>query len=469
MQGPTIARDSLSHGKHDDDEGDGDLYKMSRSPSFCLDAQHSFLSEENDSCYYFKNLEEEMKQEKERYPGASGWAPAEERLFEILFMRQDLPMLPPTWDVDLRGVPLSDVIFKTSDDFPPIIYAHSKDFRGELPLVSIAGCPSLTLRAATLALTRLIDLTAKARVSIQSGLRRKVPHLIKRELDKYLSWAAQDADYAHLRIVPNIMTEVVDTTMSEYDITEYIQGRMRSLAKLQREFLREDSNPRFWDVLKPSIMASPMIKVEPDDCSPTLGRWSASTEIRRNPRLYINRLSPETPCPDGKVKAEPELQSPRLGGIDVDKLIQHHKIGRKKMVGSRREKDGPTPVETKKSTRPPAQATTPSRGSSPTRSPSPQSPVEPQTPPKHTYRRHPPVVYGLFILNTSVLLLTTDSSKGSDAYVSFQVQLDFQEENQSVWNALTIAIAMCLARDELRTRAEDFEELPCVLDSDPDA
>ncbi|RSL63142.1 hypothetical protein CEP53_004526 [Fusarium sp. AF-6] len=450
MQGATNTKDSLSHGKQNDDDGDSDIYKMSRSPSFCLDAQLSFLSEENDSCY-FKSLEQEMKQEKERYPGASGWAPAEERLFEILFMRQDLPMLPPTWDVDLRGVPLSDVIFKTSDDFPPIIYAHSKDFR------------------ATLALTRLIDLTAKARVSIQSGHRRKVPHLVKRELDKYLSWAAQDADYADLRIVPNIMTEVVDTTMSEYDITEYIQGRMRSLAKLQREFLREDSNPRFWDVLKPSIMASPMIKVEPDDCSPALGRWSASTEIRRNPRLYIKEPSPATPCPDGKVKVESGLQSPRLGSVDVSKLIQHHKKGRKKIVDFRREKNKQKLVETKKSTRPPAQATTPTREPSPSRSQSPPSPVEPQTPPKHTYRRHPPVVYGLFILNTSVLLLTTDSSKGSDAYVSFQVQIDFQEENQSVWNALTIAIAVCLARDELRTRAGDFEELPCLAESDPDA
>ncbi|KAI8723375.1 hypothetical protein NCS52_00193300 [Fusarium sp. LHS14.1] len=423
---------------------------MSRSPSFCLDAQLSFVSEENDN-YYLKSLEAEMKQEKERYPGAREWAPAEERLFEILFMRQDLPMLPPTWDVDLRGFPLSDVIFKTSDDFPPIIYAHSKDFR------------------ATLALTRLIDLTAKARVSIQSGLRRKVPHLIKRELDKYISWAAQDADYAHLRIVPNIMTEVVDTTMSEYDITEYIQGRMRSLAKLQREFLREDSNPRFWDVLKPSIMTSPMIKVEPDDCSPTLGRWSASTEIRRNSHLCINELSPATPCPDGKVKVEPELESPRLGGVNADKLIQYHKKGRMKVIEPRREKDRQKPAEAKKSTRPPAQAKTPSREASPTHSHSPPSPVEPQTPPTHTYRRHPPVVYGLFILNTSVLLLTTDSSKGPDAYVSFQVQIDFQEDNQSVWNALTIAIAVCLARDELRTRSGDFEELPCLSESDPDA
>ncbi|KAM0432827.1 hypothetical protein ACHAPT_004529 [Fusarium lateritium] len=456
MQDPTNTKDSLSPRRHDD-QGSDDMYKMSRSPSFCRDTQLSFLSEENDSSY-FVSLEQEMMQEKERYPGASGWATAEERLFEILFMRQDLPMLPSTWDVDLRGVPISDVIFKTSDDFPPIIYAHSKDFR------------------ATMALTRLIDITAKTRICIQSGLRRKASQLIKRELDKYLSWAAQDADYAHLRIVPNIMTEVIDTTMAEHDITEYIQGRMRSLAKLQREFLREDGNPRFWDVLKPSIMTSPMIKVEPDDFSPALERWQASPESAGRPsnsNICIDGLSSETPCPGRTVKVEPRLESLQLfrgpGGVDVDKLIQHHKKGRKnKRIDSPREKDIPKLDPAKVSTKPLAQTKTPSREPS-TRSPSPTSPIEPQTPPKHTYRRSPPVVYGLFILNTSVLLLTIDSSKGSDAYVSFQVQVDFQEEHQSVWNALTVAIAVCLARDELRTRAGDFEELPCLEESDPDA
>lgn len=101
--------------------------------------------------------------------------------------------------------------------------------------------------------------------------------------------------------------------------------------------------------------------------------------------------------------------------------------------------------------------------------PSPSSPDEPRTPSTQTYRRHPPVVYGLFILNTSVLVLTTDSSKGDDAYVSFHVQVDFQDEQQGIWNALTVATAVCLARDELRTRVGDFEELPCLEESDPDA
>lgn len=134
MQEQTNTKSSLNSTtrlpQYDGADDDEDAHIMSRSPSSFHDAQLSFLSNDEESID-FDNMEEEMKLEKERYPGASSWAPAEERLFEILFMRQDLPMLPTTWDVDLRGVPISDVVFKTTDEFPPIIYAHSKSFRGK--------------------------------------------------------------------------------------------------------------------------------------------------------------------------------------------------------------------------------------------------------------------------------------------------------------------------------------------------
>lgn len=71
-----------------------------------------------------------MQLEKEYYPGAKSWAPDEERLFETLFRRQDLPMLPPNWDVDFSGVPISDMIFDTSEECPAIIFAHSREFQG---------------------------------------------------------------------------------------------------------------------------------------------------------------------------------------------------------------------------------------------------------------------------------------------------------------------------------------------------
>ncbi|KAF4496010.1 hypothetical protein FAGAP_7843 [Fusarium agapanthi] len=397
---------------------DADTRKMSSPTSYDEDVQLSFLTideEDEEEVTCSNSMGELMKLEKERYPGASTWAPAEERLFEILYMRQDLPMLPTTWDVDLRGVPISDIVFQTSDDFPPIIYAHSKDFR------------------ATTALLRLMDLTAKTRTTIQSGFRMKVPQLIKRELDKYLSWAAQDGDYLHLRIVPNILTEIVDTKMLENEITEHIQNRMRALAKLQREFLREDRNPQFWDVIKPSVFASPKIKLEPNDGLTSFGGWLTPAEGRLGSHPRVGNVIPITKTHEVAVKIEPGLKSPSISARVLPKTVML------------------------------------SRESYHSQSTSPSLPDEPQTPPRHTYRRHPPLVYGLFIINTWALVLTVDSSKGSDAHVSFQVQVDFKDEHQGIWNALTIAIAVCLARDELRTRASDFQELPCVEDSDPDA
>ncbi|QPC79562.1 hypothetical protein HYE68_010314 [Fusarium pseudograminearum] len=386
--------------------------------------QLSFLptdSNDEDSTHR-ENMEEEMKLEKKRYPGASTWAPAEERLFEILFMRQDLPMLPPTWDVDLRGIPISDVVFETSEDYPPIIYAHLKNF------------------AATQCLTRLVDLTSRIRTTCQSGHRKRAPQHIKRELDRYLNWAAQDGGYMHLRIVPNIMTEVIDTAIPENEITDYISKRMRLLAKLQREFLRADRNSQFWDVVKPSIFKSPKnttdpkIKIEIDDRSPSCTRWLTPAESLASPHPHVERVSTIVESHEVDIKVEPGLKSPSIFA-----------------------------------TAQAFEATRISKVSSPPYS-SPSPPTSgPKTPPERTYTRHPPVVYGLFILNTSVLVLTTDSSRGPDSYVSFHVQVDFFDEHQGVWNALTIALVACLARDELRTRLTDFEELPVVEDSDPDA
>jgi hypothetical protein len=84
------------------------------------------------------SLEERMELAKQRYPGAKDWARDEERLFEILFSRQDLPMMPSHWSIDFRGVPLTERVFETSRQYPPIVYACEKngmtDFAGEAVL-----------------------------------------------------------------------------------------------------------------------------------------------------------------------------------------------------------------------------------------------------------------------------------------------------------------------------------------------
>lgn len=89
------------------------------------------------------SLEERMELAKQRYPGAKDWARDEERLFEILFSRQDLPMMPSHWSIDFRGVPLTERVFETSRQYPPIVYACEKngmtDFAGESVLLRVDG------------------------------------------------------------------------------------------------------------------------------------------------------------------------------------------------------------------------------------------------------------------------------------------------------------------------------------------
>lgn len=75
------------------------------------------------------SLLQQMELEKSRYPGATTWAPEEAHLFEMLYLRQDLPILPAHWELDLRGVPISETNFADLKS-PPVVYAHGKDFLG---------------------------------------------------------------------------------------------------------------------------------------------------------------------------------------------------------------------------------------------------------------------------------------------------------------------------------------------------
>ncbi|GAO15695.1 hypothetical protein UVI_02018920 [Ustilaginoidea virens] len=302
----------------------------------------------------------ELQREKESYPGASTWAEDEEHLFEILFQRGERPILPGHWDVDFRGIPVVDTVFQTDNDgLPPVVYARSgKDFQ---------------------------DLTSSVRTTVQSGLRDKAPLVIKRSLDRYLAWAAEDGGFSGLRIVPNIFTAVLDPQLSEQDITAAMQRRMRALATMQREFLKVDRDETFWAVNHVALT-----------------RDNASAALLDKYLLDM--------------------------GADKDQQDQ------KPMMLDRQEEEA--------------------------------GPAADQDGP--AYRRVPPVVYGLFVLRSSVFLLTVDSAKGDTAYVSFHVDVHFMDRHQSVWNALTVAIPVCLARDQLVERLDEFEEWPVEHEGESD-
>lgn len=73
----------------------------------------------------------DMQMAKRNYLGGLEWAKAEEQLFEILFLRQDIPLLPLHWEVDFRGVPISGDCFCCKKGENPIIYAHTSTFLGQ--------------------------------------------------------------------------------------------------------------------------------------------------------------------------------------------------------------------------------------------------------------------------------------------------------------------------------------------------
>jgi hypothetical protein len=222
----------------------------------------------------------------------------------------------------------------------------------------------LTSIIATKALIRLIELTAIIRGYSQTGQKNKIPQLIKKEVDQYIQWAAKDGGYEALDIVPNIITEIVDTSLSSDEITAYMQLKLHSLAQVQRAFWRAD----------------------------------------------VDRLG----SPNG---------SDRSSSVEKD--------------SSAPSKDG--------------------------------ADAQMATPPAPQFTRTPPVIYGLFILNSSIMVLTIDAAKENNAYVSYQVEVGFSKRNQGLWNGITIAMIACLARDSMIGRKDCFRPLVLDTESDPDA
>ena len=94
-------------------------------------SQSENSAQDQDDSELNMDLRTRMQIEKERYPGAFSWAEAEERLFEVLFLREEVPILPSHWNVDFLGVPMSESVFASSTDELSSVYAKSEvDFAG---------------------------------------------------------------------------------------------------------------------------------------------------------------------------------------------------------------------------------------------------------------------------------------------------------------------------------------------------
>jgi hypothetical protein len=322
-----------------------------------------------------------MDQEKALVPGSQEWAEDEEKVFRILFLREYSPLLPRQWSMDFRGIPIPPQLFSETDECQPVIYSRAgNDFKGELGLCRWRQ--QLLTMTATRALIRLIELTSAVRTLSQTGQGEKVPQLIRKELEEYAKWAAQDGGYDDLDIVPNLIVDSVDISAGSEQIEEYMQTRMLKLAAEHRDYWRIERVPagQTWKLSRVELAEVKTEKTESDD------------------------------------------ESAQANAIDMPRI----KI-----------EDDDEPVGCLEEVR---------------------------------YTQRPPVLYGIFVIHHSAIVLSLDSFKeGNKAVISYQVEAGFNAQYQGVWNAITMAIIICLARDHMVTMADDFVQLVGDPDSDPDA
>lgn len=286
--------------------------------------------------------------------------------------------------------------------------------------------------------------------------------MVKKALDKFIRWAAEDGGYNHLQYIPNVLVEILDKNTEQADLTSTIEARMNALARLHREALtinQHDSENMDMD-----IEVERQIKAETE----------ASDEQQRQLLKQRNRSW-------GKFSSR--IMSKLLGLIRFRPIIKPESHGETKVIDDDDEEQ--TAINERKQTADCAGVKMEEEDEklsikpecfeddiSMTDIPLAQAMLSqsPLLPSPLLFRRTPPVIYGFFIYTSTVLLFTVDSSKDeSSMNLSLHLDMEFEDRGQSVWNALTVAIVACLARDDMMTRMDDFEEKIVVEESDVDA
>ncbi|KAL1901554.1 hypothetical protein Cpir12675_000423 [Ceratocystis pirilliformis] len=170
-----------------------------------------------------------MAEEKKLFPASTTWHIDETSLFEALYLRQYRPLVPASWDTQLRGVPI-----------PEFCFCRNLTDQGQFGAPPIYSTQNTEYRASK-AFIEIIDLTTNVRALRHLDRHAAIPSYLKDELEKYLMWAAQDGEYHKSRAVPNIFCEIVDTSLSVEGIASHITSKMLQVAKQHRRFWRKHS------------------------------------------------------------------------------------------------------------------------------------------------------------------------------------------------------------------------------------
>lgn len=281
--------------------------------------------------------------------------------------------------------------------------------------------------------------------------------MIKESLDKYLSWAAEDGGYRHLKYTPNTIVEVVDRNGEGSTLAAFIETRMRELAQAHRELLAIKPEQGIYSTdMDVDKEVETQIKTEAEASVEQQPGGNRSRSWRTFGSRIMSRLYQLLRRPVIKPESHGETSIINSGDDEPNNQANSRiyvKREEENEIAIKRELFNDSDDDITMADIPMASTTT-------LHSP----------PPPTSYIRPPPVVFGFFIVATSVILLTADASKeDADMIINFHVDMDFQNRSLGVWNALTVAIATCLARDDMMKRMGDFEEEGIVEESDPDA
>lgn len=285
--------------------------------------------------------------------------------------------------------------------------------------------------------------------------------MIKNALAKFIRWADEDGGYNHLQYIPNVLVEILDKNTEQADLTSIIEERMNALARLHRKALAIDQNStESMDIerqvemqIKSEVMAS-------DEQQRQLLKQRGQSWGKLGSRIMSKLL--------GLIRFRPIIEPESHGETRVidDEDEEQTAVGERKQIADR--VSFKMEEDEKLNIKPESFEDDISMEDIPlAQSILPQSPLLPSP---LLFRRSPPVIYGFFIISTTVCLFTVDSSKNeSSMNLSLHLDMNFHDQSQSVWNALTVAIVACLARDDMMTRMDDFEEQRLVEESDVDA
>lgn len=72
------------------------------------------------------------------------------------------------------------------------------------------------------------------------------------------------------------------------------------------------------------------------------------------------------------------------------------------------------------------------------------------------YRRPPPLLYGLIVAQSIVIIVTLDSAK-PEATVRHMSHFDLTEKGMDVWNGFAIAFVVIMSRNYILSIKDDLE------------